>query len=215
MGKAKLAGVDVESLDGSFKWMEFREISVSEFREVSNRLGLISPRFRPGREIGYIYRAYGLAVISWTTILSVEKVVRKVDSGWVLIFDEKSGEVKYYTHPLRRTKNFVRNLLCHSWLARFRIINRPRCPKCGEFMEITRGRGLKSRYWSCGNTEAHDDGKITHESWDLNMKPKALRFINRERKAKARYRKMRLKKGLSVNQAMLTRKPWRIKNPEI
>ena len=214
MSKVKFVEVDFLSLDSSFKGeqMQFRQFSFSEFRKTFNRLGLVAPRPKPGREIGYIYQANGLTVFVWTTFLADQKVTRESDLGWVLI---ASGDTaQYFAHPIRRTKNFMRNLLCHAWLAKFRVLHRPICPKCGKYMEITRGEALKSRYWSCKNVEAHDNKKWTHESWDYLMQPKAMRFIKSERNARARYRKERREKGLSTDQAMLTRKKWGQNRPQ-
>ena len=209
--KVRVTTDDFVKIENGLKSIGFREISEVEFKTTFRRLALKAPRSKPGREIGFIYQSNGLTVIVWTTFLVGEYIARDSDLGWVLI--AKGDTAQYFAHPFRRTKNFARNILCHAWLAQFRIKNRPLCPECHRYMEITRGKGLKSRYWSCKNNKAHAEEKPTTDSWDRKMQPKAQKFIKAERRARAKYIKKRRANGQTTHQAMLARKPWQTRNP--
>ena len=52
-----------ESFGRALNWREFRMISMPEFRKSFQRLGLIPPSPRVGREVGYSFAANGLEVV--------------------------------------------------------------------------------------------------------------------------------------------------------
>lgn len=185
----------------------FRRISDKEFIDRYKVLGLMAPRPREGgREVGFVFEANDLTVTVWTTWLRIEQRARKTDAAWVVISDKEN--VFYFSHPIHRTKNFVRTLLRQAWIARFRVKNRPSCPKCGKFMEIAEGKGAKARYWRCSNKSKHDNKKNVHLDWDYGLPPKAKNYLKSLRKRRAAYRKKRRKLGLPVDVARRKRIPW-------
>lgn len=172
----------------------FHSITSQEFRRGIR--GLESPRFRPGREAGFIYAANGLEVCVWTTWLRGEDRARDVDSGWVLI--RKGRDVLYFSRPLHRTKNFLQNLFCWARVTQLRVQHRPHCPGCNELMQIVRGRGLKQRYWRCDLVHRHSSRKPESRSWDVGLTPLAQQWVNEQRTRRA----------TSTYKAMLARKLW-------
>ncbi len=188
----------------------FRELTSEEFSKTFKRLGLEAPRPQEGRETGFIFSANELKVFIWTTYLSQEQKSRDSDAGWILIAD--GDRARYFTHPLRRTKNFLLKMVRHAWVARWRIIHRPLCPQCQRYMRIAYGQALKSRYWRCDNMRHH--AKPIFVAWDNGMPPKALAFLQIQRKARSRYRQTRKKAGKPNNVAMLNRKKWPKRRPE-
>jgi hypothetical protein len=188
----------------------FRKFSREEFREDFERLGLKAPSPREGREVGFVYTQNGLTVFVWTTFLCEEDHVRNEDAGWVLI--REGDEVKYYSHPLHRTRFFLRNLFKQACIAQLRVENRPSCPKCGMFMDIVRGKKLKARYWQCKRPTAHKEP--TFLSWDYGLSKAALDFLHPLRKERARYRKERRAQGKRIGTALLQRRKWKVERPE-
>jgi hypothetical protein len=184
----------------------FREMSLNEFRNNFKRLELKAPRHSDGREVGFIFYANNLVVFVWTTYLASQTKFKESDNGWVLIAEH--DEAQYFSTPVRRTKNFLSTLGNYAWIARHRALNHPLCPKCSRYMKITKGRWLKSRYWSC--SEGH---RRESKAWDINMPERAMEFIAEKRRKRQKYLKKRREAGLSTNQAMLGRKTWGKKKP--
>lgn len=182
----------------------FKRISDVEFFNSFRRLGLQAPRFRAGREIGFTFSANGLTVYVWTTFLSQIDRAREEDAGWVVIVE--GDNPKYYSHPLMRTKGFLDKLLTNAKIAKERVLNRPVCPVCKAYMQIAKGRGLKSRYWKC--RRIHPVLHIESLGWDCGLSEESLDFLMVERSARRRYRKLLKKAGKVVKPAMLSRKPW-------
>lgn len=177
--------------------------------EIQNRLGNLSPkspRSKHERERGFSFSANGLTVIVWTTWLGKESRARKEDASWVIIAN--NDRALYFSHPIHRTKNFLKNLLRQAWLAWWRVRHRPRCPECGKFMEIAFGSGIKSRYWKCRQTEKHRKGKSINLSWDKNLPPQAKRYVVALRRARTAYFKKLRRVGKPVYQAMHKRQKW-------
>jgi len=195
-----------ETLERTFQEMGFRRITDVEFQTNFRRFGLVAPTSRFGREVGFIFTANDLTVHVWTTWLGRESRTRRADEAWVLI--ECEDKAVYFSHPLHRTKNFMLNLLRQAWIARWRVLNRPLCPKCRNFMDIVHGRGLKSRYWSCIRTAAHADQKPAFLDWDYGLPPKAKYYVRTLRRKRHLYEKQRRAEGKPLHVALLTRKPW-------
>ncbi|MBI4088760.1 hypothetical protein HY415_01560 [Candidatus Kaiserbacteria bacterium] len=193
-----------------FKNREFRQMSRQEFSKDFRRLGLTAPSPREGREAGFVFHANGLEVVAWTTFLTREGYARERDAGWVLIKD--GDEVKYFTHPLHRTENFLFRLRMYARIAQFRVQNRPLCPDCGALMKIARGKGFKARYWRCSRLAYHRSA-ITL-SWDHELPPEALDFLRTERKKRIRYARMLRAKGKEPGAALRRRRGWRITRPD-
>ncbi|MBU4369256.1 hypothetical protein KKG58_00655 [Patescibacteria group bacterium] len=185
----------------------FRQIPDQEFVDKYKTLRLVAPRPREGgREVGFVFKANELKVTVWTTWLLREQRARGTDAAWVVISDEE--KVFYFSHPIHRTKNFINNLLKQAWIAMARVKYRPRCRKCGQFMQITHGQGAKSCYWSCSNRYGHDNNKKVHLNWDYNLPIKAKQYLKRLRKKRAVYRKQRRALGLQVDVARKKRISW-------
>jgi hypothetical protein len=192
-----------------FAWIEwelrklgFRPITRTEVGKAIVRQGLHPPRKRHGREAGFTFSANGLTVKVWTTWLREESRAREEDSAWVLIADG-SDTVPYFSHPVHRTKNFARNLLRQAWIAHWRVLHRPLCPVCHEYMDIVSGKALKSRYYRCNRVATHPDGKVVTASWDLGLPKRAKQFVVAIRKKRSRNKGAR---------AVLTRKTWHKKD---
>ncbi len=176
----------------------FREFS-DEFWKRLRHLSLKAPRPRPGRETGFTFSANGLTVIVWTTWLEEQKIARPKDAALILIIE--NNKVRYFSHPIHRTKNFVKNLLNQAWIARWRVLHRPLCPVCRQFMKIAFGKGIKSRYWCCPKDKRRFN-------WDINLPPKAKRYLKNLRRRRAKYRRERRQQGKQVHVAIKIRKPW-------
>lgn len=197
---------DISGFEKELVVRGFRRISSVEFAKQFQRLSLVAPRPRVGRELGYIFYANQYTVFVWTTWLEKEQVAREEDAGWVLIAE--GDKVLYFSHPIHRTKNFMHNLLMQARIACWKVRHRPLCPECHNFMDIVRGRALKQRFWKCGWKELHADGKNRFQSWDYSLPEdivKSLRPIREKRKK--RYDALRAA-GKEPHQAMLNRKRW-------
>jgi len=189
----------------------FIRIGTEETRKKLHEQNLHQPRKRKGREIGFKFYRNGLCVYVWTTYLHEKEEAREEDSGWVCITEGDTA--KYFSEPLKRTKNFFKNMLIKARIAQYRIIHRPRCLYCKDtFLDIVRGRGVRSRYWKCGNTNRHEeDVKVYTLPWDTGMPPKARAFLDKKRKKKKSYNKKRIAEGKETYTAMKNRKPWKAK----
>jgi hypothetical protein len=209
-----------------FAWFEaaikrsgFHPISDRKFLDEWRRLGLKAPRPQPGREAGFIFippkdpengPTNDLYVCVWTTWLRKEKGPRESDAGWVLIAKKGSDEKPpYFSHPTRRTKNFFQTLAQRAWIAAWRVQHRPQCPACGIFMEITKGRGLKQRYWRCRLLDRHTDGRSRRYQWDIGLPPRAQKLVNAWRAKRIPHKKRCAAAGKNPHAAMLKRKLWK------
>jgi hypothetical protein len=76
-------------------------------------------------------------------------------------------------------------------------------------MQIVRGHGLKARYWACNRHPV-----LERKSWDFGLSETSLDFLMGERKLRKNYRDNRRASGKSVGEAILSRKPWHVKNPQ-
>jgi hypothetical protein len=200
----------LEQLENFIRDLEkigFEQISDAEFKERLARLKGESPRPRFGRELGFKYSANGLAVVVWTTWLPELRMFRKKDSGWVLI--EENDAAVYFSRPLRRTNNFLKNLYDEALIARERINCRPRCSECGAYMKIVPGRGLKSRYWRCRRLLNHQGGSAHSLPLNYGLSENMMRLVGRREKKQRRYLRDLKKEGKPIHLAMLQRKPWR------
>lgn len=191
---------------GELEMRGFRRTTQGELASDFRRLALKAPSPREDREIGYTFSANGLTVVVWTTLLE-EGCMRDSDSGWVLI---KMGDtVLYYSHPIHRTKDFLRNLLGHARIARLRVLHRPLCPTCGKRMFIAFGKALKTRYWRCNR---HPEPQ--HLSWDHGLSTRALKFLSDARRERERYRKRARAEGKEPGAALRRRRGWKVGRPE-
>lgn len=185
----------------------FRRIERVEVSADFKRFGLVAPRKRPGRELGFRFDANALTVVVWTSWLPAEEAIREEDSGWILI--KEGDNPRYFVHPLMRTKGFLLRLARHAWVARQRALKRPLCTKCKQFMEIKYGRALKSRYWGCFRLKDHEDSGPDFCDWDYGLGPRAKEFLKEERAPKRRYRQELKRQRKLVTPAVLRRRSWR------
>lgn len=207
--QVELSVGDFEEIRRELTERRFRLITSEEVQKIIREKSLKASRPREGREAGFVYRANGLTVTVWTTWLIDYARMARSDSGWVVIegLGEK-GERKYFSHPIHRTKGFVQKLVYYARLARWRVKNRPPCLKCNQFMIITSGKALKSRYWTCSRIMLHEDRERAHLSWDWGLPSEALEYVKKERKPRAKRRAHLKKEGKSPRPAMLSRKTW-------
>ncbi len=188
----------------------YREFSRNESKRDHWRLELEAPSPREGREVGFVYTANGLTAVVWTSYDRSLGRARDTDSGWVLI--KEGDHRKYVARPMRRTKNFLHTLLTYAAIARLRVQNRPLCPICQAHMSIVNGKGFKSRYWQCTKPEFHK--RPTRLPWDVGLPSEAIKFLQTERRARARYRKKLLEQGKSPGSALKSRIGWKIGRPD-
>ena len=187
----------------------FRQISRPEFASDFKRLGLVAPSPREGREAGFFFYAHGLKVIVWTTFLEAEGRARKNDSGWVLI--TQGDKAKYFARKLHRTGNFFYRLLLAACIARQRVLNRPQCPLCNAYANITMGKALKSRYWSC-RSPAHQE--YVSLPWDYGLPEEVAKVVNRQRQERRADVKRRRARGETTGTAFKKRIGWKVTKPE-
>ena len=185
----------------------FRRLSSVEIGRDFNRLRLEAPRPRKGREAGFSFTANGLEVLVWTTFLTYEGQARDEDAGWVLIKD--GDDVRYFSHPLHRTRNFLKNLLFTPCIAKWRVEHRPNCPQCSARMHIVRGRGIKSRYWQCNKRDAHRRPEFL--SWDYGLPEEALEFLRPMRKRRTKRQKELRKQGKKFGAVIQLRLRWKVR----
>jgi hypothetical protein len=189
---------------------EFRKLGRREFQSDYWRLSLQAPSPRKGRETGFVFSANGYEVVVWTTFLEREGCAREQDAGWVLI---KDGDVVlYFARPHPRTKNFFHTLLMDAALARLRVLGRPLCPLCGARMNITNGKGLKSRFWQCKRPQYHK--KPQNASWDHGLPQEALDYLKPIRERRRKYRAKLQKEGKAPGAALQRRIGWKTGKPE-
>lgn len=160
-------------------------------------------------EIGFIFEANGLKVVVWTTWEKADSMtrIRNSDAGWVIILDNE--RTVYFSHPIHRTKNFLQNLLYQVQIAWWRVLHRPKCPECDEFMDIAFGKGLKSRYWKCSRRLRHSNRKSINCPWDVALPSTIKNYLKSLRGKRARYFKKRRREGKDVCAAM--KKRWKRK----
>lgn len=190
--------------------LHFRKIERVEFGYDMERLGLQAPRRREGREIGFSFWANGLTVIVWTTVLDPAGPAREEDSGWVLI--KEGDRVRYFSHPLRRTEGFLRNLYRYARACRERVLERPRCPVCKKQMNIEYGKALGQRYWACFNRKFHE--KPEFATWDHGLSKQSRDFFKVERRERRRYYGLRRAQGKPLHVARLKRVSWKTTRSE-
>ena len=202
--------------ESSFKAFErsllkrgFRKITRTEFVKDFRRLDLKAPSTRSGREAGCTFGANGLTVVVWTSFVEKEGAAREHDTGWVLI--KEKDDPTYFSRPLNRTRNFLYRLLEQACIARQRVLHRPLCPLCKASMNVTAGKGLKSRYWSC-HKPAHSE--FVSLPWDHGLPAHVLEVVEKVRKARAPYKKKLQASGKKPGTALLKRKGWTVGAPE-
>jgi len=192
----------------------FRVISGTEFKREARRLELRAPRPVEGRETGLSYYANRILVVVWTTWMAEGQTIKKKDSGWVVVKQDYDKKPVYIDGPFHRTENFLLTLYQNAWLAHFRATNRPLCSKCRQFLRIRRGKYFKSRFWSCGCINYHDDKKPFHLDWDYGLPERAKIFLRRKRKTSAKWLEKIRELGREPYSAIKKRKPWVVGRPE-
>ncbi|HEY4489869.1 MAG TPA: hypothetical protein VJC12_01270 [Candidatus Paceibacterota bacterium] len=195
-------------LEKKFRQMGFRPLESSEVRKDIVRFAAVAPHPRRGREVGFIFSANGLDIVAWTTWLKEMQEARESDSGWVLI--KETGAPLYFSHEIRRTKNFLWNLLLNARVAQLRVLSRPLCPECRQFMSIVRGPAIKSRYWACLRRQFHENKRIQRYGWDYGLSAQALLWVRDVRRRRDRQKKKLAKQGkLPKKPAVLVRHGWK------
>lgn len=187
----------------------FREIYRDEFVKNFTRLELRAPSPRRGREVGFIFSANGYDVVVWTTYIEAEQMARKSDAGRVLIKD--GDRVVYHSRPKHRTKNFLHNLLLAAAIARSRVIHRPLCPKCGAYMHVRPGKGLKARYYRC---QASSHPTPVNLPWDHGLPDEVMKKVIKSRRDRKPHVDKLAAKGLKPGAALKKRRKWTVGKPQ-
>ncbi|MDD3663121.1 MAG: hypothetical protein PHT84_04615 [Candidatus Pacebacteria bacterium] len=201
-------------LDRMLLGLGYHKMTRSDQKKSFQRLGLISPRELTGREVTYFYNNHGYTVILHTTFLQKEKRWRDLgeDSGWNLI--KEGDKVLYFAKPFQRKKGFIIKFLRYAWISKWKVDNRPLCPSCNAYMNISRKKGSRQYFWMCFNYEKHSDLRPFFLSWDYLLPKKASSFLKIRRSYTARYKKKNKKLGVKRTPAPLLRKSWKISNPD-
>jgi len=173
------------------------------FKKLDGDEMMIYSTLRPmaEKEFGFEYSANGLSVIVWTTWVESVSAAQESDMGWVLIIQE--GE-KAYSHCFNRTKNFLLRLLRYARIAKRRIVARPVCEEHSIFMRVKFGRGIKSRYWACSEKN-HRDKKSARRDFDFGLTDEMKKFLEAERKMRARWIEKLRKEGRPTHTTMFKR----------
>ena len=184
----------------------YRDKNSQEIRKMIDRLGMIFPRKRKGREAGFIYSANGHDAKVWTSFLPEEGKARDAgeDYGWVLI--AKGDRAVYYTVPFMRTANFVQNLCRAAWVIKWHINHIPNCRECKARMDIYQNPVTGATFYVCWRKERHENKKPKYSDWDKNLPPKAKAFVESRRKLRQNYREALKKAGKKVKPRRTTRK---------
>lgn len=192
----------------------FKKITLDEFRKRLRQLNKKPPRPREGRETGFEFKTNKLTVIVWTTYLEDKGKFREkgADAGWVLII--QNGKKAHFSRPAPRTKNFLLNLYRRVWINWCRVLKRPRCPECNEYMDITKGRHLKQRFWCCDRRKLHKIKKRYTLGFNFALPPEAKRFKESEYKRRKKYNIQVKKAGKQPYAAMLGRREWTANEPK-
>ncbi len=199
--------------------LKYRQVGKTEFQNDFERLGLVPPRPRKGREVGFVLTLNGYTAKVWPTYDILQGKFIESDAAWFLIC--QGDNALYFSGPIHRTEHFVQTLVSLAWVGRIRLENWPLCPEemCRATMQIGTGKkNLKQKYLYCPHKEYHLDSEIRIESWDYGMPwqfyPKAHKFVLERRKRRARWYKKLKQDGKEPNQAMKRRKRWRITKPQ-
>jgi hypothetical protein len=196
----------------------FRQLSQSHRRDGSRRLGLVAPRKLSGSEVGFYYShpTNSLTAIVWTTYIEAEEKFREQDMAWCLI--KKNDHVLYYSKPVRRTKNFLINLLSKAWIVKYRVDFHPLCHKCDASMRIQQ-KANGGYFYACFKRDDHDNKKPVFTPWDSIgpkgvLPKKAQAFVDKMRARLQAYRNRNSKAGIVRKPMSQIRKKWIMKRPQ-
>ncbi len=201
-------------LDTTLVKMGFIQTEDSDQRKLFRRLGLIPPREITGREVTYSYNNHEYTGVIHTTYVLKENKWRDKgeDSGWVLI--RKGDEAVYFARPFQRKKGFILKLLRYAWVTKWKVDNRPLCPKCSAYMYIKRKKNSRQYFWMCDNREFHPEESVEFFPWDYMLPKKALEFVEIRRTYTEKYNERNKKDGVIRKPAPTIRKKWIITKPQ-
>lgn len=185
----------------------FEAVTAAEFRRELAGVKLVPPegrRKRESRTLAYRYQANDLVVWVWTTYMPALERAAEHAAGWVLIIEKNS--IRYSSHPVPRTKNFLHTLLWLAVIAKWRVDHRPACPLCGTLMGIAFGGELKSRYWRCRSRRVHA-GMVTLD-WKHDLPEAAIEFERKLDEARQKRFAEERAAGKEPGRAMKRRKRW-------
>ncbi len=204
---------DFQTLEKEILEMGYQEITRKDSAKKFLRLNLNPPRTIIGREASYKYTNNGYTVILHTSFLKNENKWRNIgtDAGWILIAE--GDKPLYFARPFLRSKNFVIKFLCYAWITKWKVNNRPLCPLCKGYMDISRKYNSRQYFWSCDKNR-HTIGKPVNFPWDYNLPPKALKFVNIRREKTKKYKAKIVKEERIVTPAAKIRRTWNLGNPQ-
>ncbi|OHB05089.1 MAG: hypothetical protein A3A26_00580 [Candidatus Zambryskibacteria bacterium RIFCSPLOWO2_01_FULL_47_14] len=173
------------------------------------RQRLVPPRKTHGSETGFVYSHpdHNWKVVVWTSFVEPTGKPKPQDNIWVLI--KENDLALYFRPPIRRTEFALERLQTYALIAKTRVLVRPCCDECRKYLDIKKGKGLRSRYLVCNNINKHPDKKIRTYNWDKDMPEEALVILRDEREARAKYWKAQRAKGKIPGKAILIRKKWK------
>lgn len=195
--------------------MGYHKITRYDSRKTFLRLNLSAPREIIGREVSYYYANNGYTVVLHTTYLREERRWRdnSTDAGWNLI--SHGDKAVYFARPFQRTKGFILKFLRYASISKWKVDHRPLCPECNAFMVIFRKANTRQYFWACFNTTRHPPLNVPKfKSWDYELSPEDLKFINIRREYTKRYHAQNKKESKAPTPAAKIRKPWDIGNPQ-
>ena len=194
--------------------MGYHKVAKSDFHKTFTRLDLSPPRPIEGKEASYRYTNNNYTVVLHTTYLEKEKKWRdkSTDIGWILIAE--GDEAKYFARPFQRKKGFILKFLRYAWISKWKVDNRPLCPSCRHYMNISRRMGTRQYFWSCFKKEKHPSDNAEFLSWDHELPKEAAEFLEIRRSVAEKYNIKNRKNNKKVIPAAVRRKKWPIGNPE-
>lgn len=197
----------------------FRQINHPNFKKNFERLGIAAPRNITGREEGFEWTENMFTIKIWTTYITKDKKFRDTgtDMGWVLIL--QGDMAQYFAKPIKRTKDFVVNLLSKAWITQWRVKNRPLCKQCDAYMQIQHNDNNGAYFWGCQKIEKHSTTQPQYLGWDSigsqgKLPQRAKQYVDRMRAGVAKYKEKNKKKGIERTPARKIRKNWEITKPE-
>ena len=225
--RIELTVSDFKFLEREMLAMGYRLKSHRQLKIDFKRLDLSAPRKKKGREATFLYGNNFLQAVAHTTFDLDNQEWREEDLGWHLI--KEKDRIKYFSKPLRRTKNFISNFLMRARVNRWRIDNRPICPECKRFMEIKtrwtynheefRWESTGQYFWGCLQKDNHQDNRLISVGWDdIGPKkeiPKDLgKYVKEMRRRVASHRRREKLLGIKRRSMRFIRKAWSIGKPE-
>ncbi len=158
--------IEKELTDLGFKEIEF------SIRTDFRKLDLEYPKEITGDEIGFEFTRNSLTVKVW--IMYSNKTKEFTTDIAALILITQGDMAQFHSRPITQASGFLKKILIQTWIAQFKVKNRPLCKQCNKFMQITHNDLKTVYYWSCRLTEQHENSEPTYKKWDALTKEENL-----------------------------------------